>query len=1186
MIIKPNRFVGLHAHALSMGDSIGLPEEHIDFVLQNGMDAWALTDHGHGNGLAHAYEKSLKLKKNGQKYRQIYGCEFYFVPDLDEWQILYQEHQRLSQASKKEKNTLQKLEDEKTQGSVLENEEESKNSEWFDDTNLWKRRYHLVINAKSQKGLENLFILIKKSYKDGFYRFPRIDFKMLKEHSEGLIVSTACIAGYLSQTAIKGEHLGNSFKQIQCELKNSVDKFVNILGKENFFLELQFNKLKEQHISNKHLISLSKNTGIPLIVTCDSHYPSPDKWLAREMYKKILRLQQIEKSDSDQVILPKFEDLKCELYPKNADQVWQTFQDTRQDYDFYLGEDQLICDAIERTHDIAWDLCSDVSIDTSMKLPNFSSIEKSAFEQLADLVKKALKDEGYENNREYLSRAIMELGIIKEKGFENYFLTLYKVFDKATKKTFLGCGRGSGAGSLVNFLLGITHVDPIKHGLIFERFINLERAGYPDIDTDAGDRDVLIDSSKEIFGEENVIPVSNFNTLKLKSLVKDVSKLYGVPFDEVNAVTSPLQREVEPLVKGDDIEKSYFVLRHEDCMEHSVKYRQFMEKYPDVEKGVRELFLERRSIGRHAGGVLICPDIEKYMPLIKVRGDFQTPWVEGLSSRHLEDNGFLKFDFLGLSCMQMVEDCIRRILIAKNKKKPSFDEIVDFFDENLNCRYNEINDQNVYKRVYQEGNFPAIFQFTNDGARRFCQEAQPSTIDEIAAITAIYRPGPLKNNVHLKYVEARNNPQKIKYAHPIIKEVLEPTYGFMVFQEQLMFLAQKLAGFSLGEADKLRKALLKKTHGAAKELAEQREKIRQDFIDRSVTFSGADAGVAKHLWDDIIAPFVLYGFNKSHSVAYAIDSYYNAWLFTYYPKEWLATYLQSEIMDPEALSKAISEVKQLGYDVLSADINVSQKEWAFSDDLNGFVAPLTAVKGVGKAAVKEIFENRPYSSIDDLLWDKDGKWRHSKMNKTCFASLCKIEAFSSLKELKDKSLDNHKQIHDIIVNNYDKIKRGRFGTISKKKIEKGDIENILFDLMDDVQGIEDWDRKTKISFSNEISSMVSDRLVYPGTVLSRIKSSSVPSVSSLNGSRFIKSVFTWFCVLESNKRVSTNGKVFYRVKVVDDKYNVSYLRVWGPWREGKPYTLWMADVSYDPKWGSSTSSTKIRPIITYDYKDE
>jgi DNA polymerase III alpha subunit len=503
-IRPPSRFVGLHAHSsFSTFDGLGYPGDHIKFASSEaqGMDAWALTDHGNGSGLAHARSAAVKVQKSGKKYRQLYGVEFYFVPSLDDWQrSLDAHHQSIKDAksskeaqARGEEATIVKPPDEEEQGGhVIENEEETKEAK--PGKPEWKKYYHLVVIAKNQTGLGNLFTLVKKSFKYGFYRFPRIDFKMLKEHGEGLVVSTACVGGLasgliysefpdrkfseLSPSLFTGDAAEAAVRSIRGRLDNMVDRFVDAVGRDNFFLELQFNDLPAQHLTNRCLIDASVRNGIPLVATADSHFPSPDKWQARELYKKLGWIG----AKLDKTMLPKLEDMKTMLYPKNASQMWDEFKKGYEQYDFYQGHEELARDAIERTHDIAWEKCEDTWIDVSAKLPRFGTPEKTSFKQLLELLKEKLVAHGLADNPVYVDRLREELEVVKAKGFEDYFLTLYKIFQRSSKRCLAGPARGSGSGSLINYLLEITHVDPVKYDLLFSRFINMGRKGFPDVD--------------------------------------------------------------------------------------------------------------------------------------------------------------------------------------------------------------------------------------------------------------------------------------------------------------------------------------------------------------------------------------------------------------------------------------------------------------------------------------------------------------------------------------------------------------------------------------------------------------------------------------------------------------------------------------------------------------------------------
>ena len=707
----------------------------------------------------------------------------------------------------------------------------------------------------------------------------------------------------------------------------------------------------------------------------------------------------------------------------------------------------------------------------------------------------------------------------------------------------------------------------------------LTHNSWPDIDTDVGNRDVLIDVSRELFGEDSVIPVSNFSTLKLKSLLKDVSKFYNVPFEEVNEVTGPLQDEVMHKAMGDHEEKSTYVLSHDDCMKYSEKYRNFMEKYPVIAEKIQILFMEPRSIGRHASGVLVCPDLEKHMPVISVRGELQTPWSEGMNFRHLEENGFLKFDYLGLSLLQMVEDCIRLILRKRGIKNPTFDQINEFFDEHLSCRNHPMDDQKVWKHVYHEGRFTQVFQFANAGARKFCLEAKPTSIDDLSAITAIYRPGPLAANVHKKYVKAGENLAGIRYAHPVIKSILESTRGFVIYQEQFMLLAQRLSGFNPGESDQMRKTLVKKSLDMNEKKAKEREDLRKRFIGGAMTLNGMAESPATELYETIEA-FSAYGFNKSHSVSYAIDSYYAAWLHTYYEKEWLATCLQSEIGSPDGMAKVITEIKEQGYKILPPDINYSEDVWVYSDAREGFLPPLTAIKGVGGTAVEEIMRMRPYKSIQHLLYNEEDEWKHSKVNKTTLDSLCKVEAFYSLEDFQSGKVTNHKVLQEVIIGSYDQLRKGKHGLTKaalKKLAKAGELPRILVDdLLSEKSGDPDWTRSEKIALSIELMKSVDADLLFPPKIMKKIEKAAVPSITEITTKG---KHIAWFCVTEFERKETKNGKVFYRMKATDTSSKAVNVRLWGEMDSNfEPYTMWIAEVSYDEDWGISSNANKMRRL--------
>jgi len=561
------------------------------------------------------------------------------------------------------------------------------------------------------------------------------------------------------------------------EMGNTYDRLADALGRDNVCLELQFNKLPAQHLVNRAIIEFAKRNSLEdrLIVTCDSHYSRPDNWKEREIYKKLGWLN-YQSFDPNQ--LPKSkEDLKCELYPKNATQVWDSYLQTTDGMEFY--DDDVVRQAVERTHDIVHNEIGEIHPNKEMKLPSYVIPEGMAEDKaLVDVCKKGLVWRGLDDKPEYIERLKYELKIIRDKKFSRYFLTMKAIMDIAREQMLIGPGRGSAAGSLVAYVLGVTNLDPIEYDLSFERFLNPSRVGAPDIDTDIGDRDKLIELLRENFGNNNVIPISNYNTFRLKSLIKDIARFYSIPFEEVNAALAPVEEDVKKEVFKPGTDKNLFVLTYEDAIKYSKSLQDFISAHPEVAEPIEILFKQNRSLGRHAGGVIVSENIAERMPLILARGEPQTPWVEGMNYKHLEEFGWIKFDLLGLETLRIIERCIGLILERREGvKNPTFKQIRDWFDKNMDPKNIDLNDQKVYEYVYHEGRFAGVFQLANAGAQRLFMKAKPRNIIDIATLTSIYRPGPLAANVDKLYIGAKNEPEKIDYQHPLIKKVLESTYG-------------------------------------------------------------------------------------------------------------------------------------------------------------------------------------------------------------------------------------------------------------------------------------------------------------------------------------------------------------------------------------------------------------------------
>jgi DNA polymerase-3 subunit alpha len=721
-INMPNKFVSLHNHTgFSTFDGLGYPDEHINFAIENGLDAFAITEHGHMNSYAHAQLYYEKIKKEGKNFKYIPGAELYFHPDLEQWKqdkIDWENKRNLEKEQQKAIKKFKEKEQIKTdivfkkdsddeiievdlsETTTIENEDETKNFKYFNPLN---RRHHLVVLPKNSNGLIKLFKLVSRGYLEGFYRFPRIDTGMLKEAGKDgdIILSTACLGSFLAfeifqilkkdnLESLSSEILNNKIIMEKCKtaVGNAVDVLVNCVGLENCFLEIQFNKLPAQNLINRAIIEFAKDNNLinNLIVAGDSHYSRPDHWREREMYKK---LGYINHQTIDSNLLPQSkEELKAELYPKNASQIWDSYLISKEiDGSFY--EDEIIKSAIERTHDIAHQVIGEISPDRKIKIPtSIVPKRRTAISYLTQLCLEGIKERNLSEKQEYIDRLREELEIIKKLEIAEYFITLKKILDLARSRVLLGFGRGSGVGSLVNYVLKITDVDPIKYGLLFSRFLSVHRKGLPDVDCDVSDRDKVLDLLREEFGNSNVVPISNYNTFKLKTLIKDISKFHGIPFEEVNLAVKDVDKEVmkAKLKPGDD--KAMFMLTFEDALQYSENFKKFIEKYSFIGDSVGVLFKQIKSNGRHAGGVLVCDDLMSKMPLITSGGQPQTPWVEGLTFKHLEEiGGFIKYDILGLGTLRLFERTIELIIKRKRGKKI----VIELFNKQMLNLYE--NDQ-------------------------------------------------------------------------------------------------------------------------------------------------------------------------------------------------------------------------------------------------------------------------------------------------------------------------------------------------------------------------------------------------------------------------------------------------------------------------------------------------------------
>jgi len=1111
-------------------DGLGYPDEHMDFAYENGMDALALTDHGTCAGLSYQVLHAQKLKEKGINFKPIFGVEAYFHHSIAEWKQIKESQKVAKKAAKA---------DEEEVTLTVEDEGESKTS----NKNVLNKRRHLVLLAQNQTGLNNIFTLISKSYQgDNYYRFPRIDYEMLKEYNEGIIASSACLGGIYAGDYWENYESGP--KVILDAMRETTKKMMEIFG-DRWYGELQWNDSKDQMMLNKYIIQLSGEFGFKTISTADSHYPRPEMWKDRILYKKIGWLN---KKDADKTLPASVDEVGYELYPKNGDQMFASFEHYSKIHDMTFDR-EVVLQSLHEAHNIGMNRIESFLPDNTVKLPTFVVPENSTADdelRRLSLVGLAnLKLRAQKKQEEYTARLERELDVIKQNKFSQYFLTMKAIADKANQSMISGPGRGSGAGALVSYLLGITQIDPIKWELQFERFMRSNQKDYPDIDFDVADPMTLKETLIKEWGMDKVAPITNWNTLQLKSLIKDISKFYEIEFSEVNDVTSKMMLEATPLAKQKNgIKAGLYVPTFEEVMEFSESLKNFLEKYPQIKQHVNALHGQIRSASRHAGGVVVAEKIDRSMPLINSGGVIQTPWAEGQNVRHLEPMGFIKFDVLGLATLKMIETAISHILKRhKGIKNPTFNDIKAYYDEVLHPDVIDLDDQKVYKNVFHEGKWAGIFQFTENGAQRFCQRAKPTNIIDLSAITSIYRPGPLNADVDKNYVEAREAPTRIKYIHPLARQVTEDTYGFLIFQEQIASMAHKLGkDLSLEEGNQLRKVLTKK--GTGKE-----DKVKTALYDKFITGcveKNISKKAAEEQWK-MFEFFSGYGFNKSHAVSYSIISYQCAWLLTYFAAEWMAAFLDKEPEDRK--EKAVNIAKGLGFKIKQLDINTSGEVWEISEDGETLIQPLMAIKGLGAAAFKEIVNYRPFKTVEEFLFNE--YMSYSKLNKKALDVLCRAGALNGLI---DNRFSGAKHFWSTVA-----VDRPR----NLKKFE----ENLEL-----YRPEGDFSEEEKIVFLTELTGFFPLNRVMSLDTMNKLEDNGIKPIGEYDP----ELQFVWFIPRKKEVKKTKNGKEYWVVDVVDSSSKVTKIRCWGIQEHdvihiNKPY---MARIDFNEQFGFSTRSIR------------
>jgi DNA polymerase-3 subunit alpha len=815
---------------------------------------------------------------------------------------------------------------------------------------------HLILLAKDNNGYKNLMKLVSIAYIEGFYYKPRIDYKLLEEYHEGLICLSACIGGDIPQKLLNGDYKG------ACELALNLN---NIMGDGNFFLELQYNNMEEQKQVNAELIKLSEETGIPLIATNDIHYINREDARAQEILICIQTGKTID--DADRL---KFE--TDEFYLKSQEEMWEHFK--------------AYPEALLNTVRVA-EACNVELEFGNLHLPKFEVPEGTTpFDYLRTQCIKGFHKR-YSKSPSLLERLEYELSVIEQMGYVDYFLIVWDFIKYARDNGIMvGPGRGSAAGSIVAYCLEITNVDPIKHNLIFERFLNPERISMPDIDIDFcyERRQEVIDYVVRKYGEDHVAQIITFGTMAARGAVRDVGRALAVPYNEVDKVAKLI-----PMIPSKHITIG-------EAIDMVPELKALYNSDPRIHElldNAKVLEGMPRHASTHAAGVVISSEpLTEFVPLYCNEGLISTQFPMNT----LEELGLLKMDFLALRTITVIRDALE--LIKK--------------DKNIEIDIDSINyeDSNVYEMI-SKGDTSGVFQLESQGMTTFMKELQPNCLEDVIAGISLYRPGPMDQIP--RYLRNKNNPHNVTYVTPKLEPILNVTYGCMVYQEQVMQICRELAGYSLGRSDLVRRAMSKKKK-------EVMDAERQNFIHGSLDEkgnvnipgairNGVSEAAANVIFDEMM-DFASYAFNKSHAAAYAYVGYQTAWLKHYYPIEFMAALLNSFMGSLGKVSQYVMECRKMGIKVLPPDINESESSFSVKNGVIRF--GLFAVKNVGANVIQNIIiernKNGEFKSFIDFCERLEGK----ELNKKTVESLIKCGAFDIFDIYRSRLIANYEKILD------------------------------------------------------------------------------------------------------------------------------------------------------------------------------
>jgi DNA polymerase-3 subunit alpha len=859
------------------------------------------------------------------------------------------------------------------------------------------RAHNLILLAENQKGYENLMQLVTKGHLEGFYFRPRIDWELLEEHKEGLICLTSDMKGPISHQLLAGKPE---------EAKASLKRLQGLYGQESVFVEIEDHpKLEDQVTVNKMLIDLAKECSAPLVGTNDVHYATEDDAQAQDVLLCIKDNKHIEDTHRWRYL--------DNFSMKSSEEMLKAFSDHPE--------------AVKNTLEIAKRCKVEFQFGVNL-IPHFPTPQKQSTEQyLRELVADGLKerydikasvadiiannsDKMSEEDKKNLDRMNFELKTVHDMGFDEYFLIVWDFIRYAKEKgIFVGPGRGSAAGAIIAYCLKITDLDPMKYELLFERFLNPARVSMPDIDIDFEDerREEILEYVTEKYGRDKVAQVVTFGTLAAKAAVKDVGRAYGIPFQEMNQLSKLIPSR--PGTKLADALES-----EPELAEEYEKNGQFQTIYDTALKLEGTI----RQTGVHACAVMISDaSLTNYTPLQKAPGGNEAI-ITQFSMKPLESLGLLKMDFLGLRNLTILKKALE-IIEEKNNVKIDLNDL-------------PMEDEKTFE-LLSEGKTTGVFQLESAGMKRYLKELKPSAFDDVIAMGALYRPGPMQ--FIPDYIAGKHGTREVKYVHDDLKPIIEKTYGIAVYQEQILQIAQKFAGFSLGEADLLRRAIGKKI---AEELMAQREKFIQGAVKQ-----GYDEQLAVDIFDKVIEPFANYGFNKSHAACYGLISYQTAYLKAHYPAEFMAALLTADQDNTDRVVIDIRECEEMAIKILPPDINESYHNFMVTGD-NTIRYGLSAVKNLGKDTIEHMLVARKDGGAFKDLADLIHRIPQKCVNKKSFEALIMSGA---LDDFGDRNALMHSV--DIITNYAKQYGKGQmgdqtdlFGMLSERHGEEHPIELI------------------------------------------------------------------------------------------------------------------------------------------------